>query len=280
MHKKNKLYLAFGAIGLVVVLILVLILTSPTTNNYNATQQAAQSNSSQPAPAGLISDLKSVSESTLTTIGSGAATAAPKKIKAPALTSNKLPEVFYLGAEYCPYCATERWAMAVALDKFGDLGNLSITHSSSTDVYPNTQSISFYKSNYTSNYISFVPIEQYTNIANSSGGYTTLQNPTTAQNSLFNKYDNPPYVASNAASGIPFIDFGGQYVISGATYSPKILQSLSANTIASGLNDPNSKVAQGADGAANGIIASICVLTHNQPANTCTSYIQAIEKQL
>ena len=34
---------------------------------------------------------------------------------APALTTGGKPEVLYMGAEYCPFCATERWAMLNAL---------------------------------------------------------------------------------------------------------------------------------------------------------------------
>ena len=37
----------------------------------------------------------------------------------PALTSGGKPEILYVGAEYCPYCAAERWAMVVALSRFG-----------------------------------------------------------------------------------------------------------------------------------------------------------------
>ncbi len=32
----------------------------------------------------------------------------------PALTSGGKPQIVYMGAEYCPYCAAERWAMVVA----------------------------------------------------------------------------------------------------------------------------------------------------------------------
>src|SRR5215471_17073708 len=35
------------------------------------------------------------------------------------LTSGGKPEMLYIGAEYCPYCAAMRWSMAVALSRFG-----------------------------------------------------------------------------------------------------------------------------------------------------------------
>ena len=34
------------------------------------------------------------------------------------LTSDGKPELLYLGAEYCPFCAAQRWAMVNALSRF------------------------------------------------------------------------------------------------------------------------------------------------------------------
>ena len=47
-----------------------------------------------------------------------------RAIKDTALTSNGKPEILYIGAEFCPYCAAERWAIAVALSRFGTLSPL------------------------------------------------------------------------------------------------------------------------------------------------------------
>ena len=41
-----------------------------------------------------------------------------------------------MGAEFCPYCATERWSVVMALSKFGTFSHLVGTTSSSTDVDP------------------------------------------------------------------------------------------------------------------------------------------------
>ena len=73
------------------------------------------------------------------------------------LTSDGKPRIVYLGAEYCPYCATERWAMVNALSRFGTFKNLKITTSSATDVDANTPTFSFYGSTFTSPYIKFEP---------------------------------------------------------------------------------------------------------------------------
>jgi hypothetical protein len=221
-----------------------------------------------------------VQQSMLDTIGMGSAENGPLGITAPALTAQNKPEILYEGAEYCPFCATERWPMAVALSKFGSFTNLKVTHSSTTDVYPNTQTLSFYGSTYTSQYLTFTPIEIYSNVSNGNGGYTTLQTPTADENNIVMKYDATPYLPADAAGSIPFIDFGGKYLIAGATYSPAVLQGKSASTIASSLSQPTTPIAKGVDGAANTMIAAICKLTNNQPTTVCDPTIQKLESTL
>ncbi len=268
----------FVIIGIVVVLFIGLILfKGPANKNKSNVSNIV---GRIPASSKIVSQVTSVSMSTLDAIALGSSSPLPTKISAPALTSNNKPEIFYEGAEYCPFCATERWAMTVALSKFGNFSNLSQTQSSSTDVYPNTPTLSYYGSSYRSNYISFVPVEIYTNIPTGAGGYTSLDTPTSSQVALVSKYDAAPYVPSASAGSIPFLDFGGKFLISGATYLPTVIQGKTANQIATSLNDPSSPIAKGADGAANAMIAAICELTNNQPSSVCDPTIIQIQKSL
>ena len=177
------------------------------------------------------------------------------------------PEFFYMGAEYCPFCAAERWAVVVALSRFGTFSKLNQTTSSATDVYPNTPTFTFYQSTYTSQYIDFVAVEETTNQPDGSGGYTTLQTPTPEQQNLITKYDGPPYLSS--ASSIPFIDIGNQYVMQGANYSPDILSGHSWQDIAHDLSNSDSPVTKGIVGSANYLTAAICLATNQQPASVC-----------
>jgi hypothetical protein len=274
MEKSNRNIFRYVIIAAVIVVALILLInhkssTSAPTTASTATV-SANSSGATAAPAAVTAAIANVSQSTLTTIGAGTALASPLPIKAPALSENSKPEVFFEGAEFCPYCATERWALAIALAKFGTFTNLKVTHSSSSDVYPNTQTISFYGSTYTSSYLTFTPVEIYTNIPDGSG-YTTLQTPTSAENEIANTYDATPYLPSQEAGSIPFIDFGGSYLIAGATYSPSVLQGKSATQIAAALSNPSSSIAKGADGAANTIITSICKITSDQPSSVCVN---------
>jgi hypothetical protein len=118
------------------------------------------------------------------------------------LTDAGKPLIVYLGAEYCPYCAAERWAMVAALSRFGTFTNLGQTHSSSTDVFPDTPTLSCHGASYTSQYLAFQGVEMQSNQPQGNG-YAPLDTPTAAQQQLLKTYDAPPYVPANAAGVDP-----------------------------------------------------------------------------
>ncbi len=171
---------------------------------------------------------------------------------------NGKPELLYMGGEYCPFCAAERWAIAAAVSGFGTLSGLYFIHSSPTDVYPNTPTLSFYKSGYTSKYLAFVPVEWYGEQADTSTPFqhVYLQQPTPQQATLFTRY---------AAGSIPFVDIGNQYLVPQTQYLPSALANLNWAQVAAAMRDPSSPVGKDIDGAANMITAAICKLTRGQP---------------
>jgi hypothetical protein len=219
----------------------------------------------------------SVPTATLDAVGSPSSVALPTKTSstngAILKDSAGKPLVTYIGAEYCPYCAAERWALAVALSRFGTFENLHGTHSSDTDQYPGTQTLSFYGSTYDSAYVDFQAVEETTNQPDVDGGYQALQTPTAAQSALMAKYD--------AEGSIPFLDIANRYVVTGSSFSPQVLQGLSRSQIAADLSDSHSAVGQAIDGAANDITAAIASVTGNQPASVGSSAtIAAIAQKL
>jgi hypothetical protein len=246
--------------GLVVVAALVVALVVRTSSDGTAPPAA-------PAPASVVSKVTGLPASVMTAVGLGSA-AAPKPLTAPPLSKDGKPLVLYIGAEYCPFCAAERWPMVIALSRFGTLADLGLTHSSGTDVYPNTPTFSFHGAGYQSPYLAFEGVELEGNEL-SGGRYPDLDVPTPAQKAIFDTYDAPPYVAVGAAGSIPFVDLGGRYLVSGATYSPAVLAGRTADEIATQLADPSTPVSQGAVGAANAITAAICRLTGGQPVAVC-----------
>jgi thiol-disulfide isomerase/thioredoxin len=232
----------FAIVG---VLIAVIAINSSGKNNTAGNRVAA-------SPT-VVKQVADVTPATLQTVGQGSIGSLPKKISDAPLTKGGKPEMLFVGGEFCPYCAAERWSMVQALSRFGTFSNLSEISSSSTDTDPNTPTFSFYKSNYASKYVSFVPVE------NEDRSGKQLVPMTTAEEKIFTKYTN----------GFPFVDFGGKYIITTPSYDPATLKGLTQAQVAAQLNDPKSKVAQGVDGAANAITAAICSMTNNQPANVC-----------
>jgi hypothetical protein len=279
-ERRRRILIASGSIIAVVAIVVTFVViklnssTSPGTTASNGPTGAALT--------AVADKTTSVPASTLDAVGDGggAVTAKPTTITGTPLTANGKPEMLYMGAEYCPFCAAERWAMIVALSRFGTFSGLSTVRSAVTngagvkEPFGNTPTWTFVKSSFSSPYLTFTPVETETNIPNAStGGYTSLQTPTAAQQALITKYGGPQ-------RSIPFIDFGNKYVISGATYSPGVLAGLSWSQIAADLSNPNSQVAKAVDGAANYITAAICKMTGNQPASACTSTVRSLESQI
>ena len=197
----------------------------------------------------------------LDSIGAGNISTPPKALTGSPLTANGMPRVLYVGAEYCPYCAAERWALAVALSRFGTLSGLGEVHSSPTDVYPNTATLSFHGAGYTSSYLSLTAkeIEGTQQVGNS---YAPLDKLDQADTTLFEQVGEGSF---------PFVDIGGKYMISGASYDPSVLQGKTQAQIAAALSDASSPIAKSVDGTANVITAAICTLTGDKPGNVCTS---------
>jgi hypothetical protein len=224
------------------------------------------------APAGVVKQVTTVPASVFHQVGVGTAAGAPSVITAPALTAGGKPHIIYVGAEYCPYCAAQRWPMVVALSRFGTFAKLRSTHSSGADVYPNTPTFSFHGSTYTSRWIAFTGVEIQSN-KRKGDTYAPLDKLTAAEEQIFTTYNAPPYTKS--AGGIPFVDFGGKFIIEGATYDPSVLSGKSTEQIATALSDPTTAISTGVIGVANTFTAAICSLTHNQPASVCAEPVIA-----
>jgi hypothetical protein len=285
-QQRQRILIVSGAVIAVIAIVVVIIVVLPGSKS----SSTATNGPTGSALASVVSDITGVPAATLDKIGDGggAVSSKPAAINGgAALTANGKPEMLYMGAEYCPYCAAERWSMIVALSRFGTFSGLTTTHSASvngggqTEPYPNTPTWTFHGSTYTSKYLTFTPVEMETNVPDkSNGGYTNLETPTKAQQALLNKYDVPPYVPAGSNGAIPFITFGNKYLIAGASYNPQVLSGLSWAQIAADLKNPDSDVAKGIGGTANYMTAAICKMTGNQPASACTTAIQSLEKSL
>jgi len=269
------------AVGLVVVVVAGLVIIKVASGG---TPNSSNSSTFQASDVTTVSELTTIPASVFNAVGvtSPVAPVTPPLILKgqPALTTTnasgkKVPEILYIGAEYCPFCAAQRWATIIALSRFGTWSGLGNMTSSSTDYAPNTPTFTFVKAKYTSLYIVFKSVEEYTNIPDAATAfYTTLQKPTAQESALITKYDTPKYVKGMTTSqigSIPFITFGNKFLVSGASYSPTALTGLTRSNIAAGLSNASSPVTQAIVASANYQTAAICTLTKQQPSNVCTS---------
>jgi len=214
-----------------------------------------------PVPAAQIDKLTSVPQSTLASAPTNVLVVSPQKINDPALTSNGKPELLFIGAEFCPICAAERWPMYVALSKFGTFspppGKI---HSAVRD--GDLATLTFYGTTYTSPYLTFTSVETTTNQPDGDA-YVPLQTPTAAQQKLW---------LAHTSGTFPFLDFGGKSVLTSAQYNPGDLSGVSFDNIVSDIGNNSTVVGADVDAAANVLIKTICTsLTGNKPADVCSA---------
>ncbi|HEX6518996.1 MAG TPA: DUF929 family protein [Streptosporangiaceae bacterium] len=301
-ERRVRLIIAGSAVAVVVIIVVSFILVKANTKKtvFSGAAHTAPTGSARPSappsappsvPPSVVSQVTSIPASVTDAVGTGGSQVLGKPMAVTSsgvpLTASGKPEMLYVGGEFCPYCAAERWAIIVALSRFGTFSGLKPIHSAAengagnAEPYPNTATWTFHGSSFTSRYLTFTPVEVETNIPDpSTGGYTALQPMTSAQTAVFNKYDAPPFVPSGDNGSFPFVDFGNKYVIVGASYSPQLLVNLMWSEIASALTKPSSPGAMAVVGTANYMTAAICKMTGNQPATACTSTVQHLQSQL
>ncbi|AAY79775.1 DUF929 domain-containing protein [Sulfolobus acidocaldarius] len=174
-------------------------------------------------------------------------------------SSEGKPAVIYVGAEWCPYCAVERWALILALLRFGNFTGLEYMQSSSTDVYPNTPTFTFVKANYTSPYISFIGIEY------EARNGSQLEPVPTNIYQMWTQYGK---------GQIPFIIIGYYYQV-GTSINPGLMSGHDWNYVISQLNDPNSQIYLQVYAQANLITKYICQIDGGKPTNVCNVFLNS-----
>lgn len=261
-ERRRKLLTTGGVIVAVVAVVVALVVIKLTTNTTSKNVTAA-------APASVSTAIRSVPAANFNAVGEGTSKGGIKAISGqPPLTAKGKPEVLYVGAEFCPYCAAERWALATALARFGTFSNLDITRSGVND--GDYATLSFVNAKYTSPYVTFVGKEMEDRSGNA------LQKLTPQENTLASTLG-----PTKGQINFPFIDFGNKFVLSGSQYDPSLLGSATAEQIAAELGNPTTKLGKAILGSANNATAAICALTGNKPANVCTSAgVQAAAKTL
>lgn len=251
-QRRNRLY-AYGSIGLVVVIVAVFIVVKVAGGG--------PSNGAlrHPAPAADVQKITNVPLTALTSatgISNLVPATNPASPTVKFLGTPPKPELLFIGAEFCPICATERWPMLIALSHFGTFTNLQETHSALDD--GDIPTWSFYGATYTSPYLTFTSVEDETNTDK------PLQNPTTAENQLWTTF-------YNGSEEFPFIDFDQQFVLDSEQYPDTTLEGHSFQDILSAVGSNNNTIGNEIDGAAAAFTKYLCMMTGNKPAATCTA---------
>jgi thiol-disulfide isomerase/thioredoxin len=170
------------------------------------------------------------------------------------------PLVFFMGAEWCPFCASERWGLVEATSRFGKWSGLRELRSrEGQDYFPALATYDLSQATYTSDYISIRHIE----VATVEGD--PLQKLGSFEEGLVNGYDK--------LGGVPFLFASGpvgRYTVE-LPYSPGLLDGQSfaslRKEVAAAAPTP---AVEAIDGQADAITALICKLDGRQPASVCT----------
>lgn len=216
----------------------------------------------QPVSAALMRRLQKVSSQGLTKYPALDKTSI-KPIQGGSSSSNGTPLVLYVGADFCPYCAALRWPLVLALMRFGDLSGLRYTRSNGRDVYPNTATFSFYKTQLASELVDFNETEL------EDRDRKALQKPGPTAYDIFNQYDKEPY--TQYSGSIPFLYLGGKYLEIGSPFQPASLQDLDWEEVTARLEAGDNPVWRDVMGEANMLTAALCDLTRGKPDDVCTA---------
>jgi hypothetical protein len=171
----------------------------------------------------------------------------------PLYTVGGKPIVVYIGAEFCPYCAVQRWSLIMALMRFGNFTNLTYMTSSAAE--SDLATFTFVGSSYRSSYVVFQPFE---NEDRNRGALQAIPSNYSTEWRLY-------------GSIYPFMNFGNKYLIPTSTM---IFGSLQGKNWTQVLNEINSGDAFGTQirQSANLLTSLICKLTGEQPSSVCTAY--------
>ena len=173
------------------------------------------------------------------------------------------PEVFYAGSEACPFCGVQRWGMIVALSQFGTFSNLHLMQSVPMTP-PQVRTFTFFGSGYQSPYVSFVPVEVWSDVPKPPG-LAPLQSLTHRESALLHRFD-PPLET-------PFIDVANRFITDSSTVDPQLIARKSWTQLAGGLTDPSNVSTQAIAGEAEVLTAELCDATGGNPQSVCSSAV-------
>jgi hypothetical protein len=262
-RKQRNRTIALGSIVLVVVIVVALVVVKVAGGGGGSGSGSSVSSpaAGTPIAASITSKLTSVPLSTIVAASTSGLDTSPQAISGSKLTADGKPQLLYIGAEFCPYCAAERWALYLALSTLGTFSpQPGRIHSAVRD--GNIPTLTFYKTTYSSPYLTFTSVETTTNQP-SGNTYVALQTPTAAENTLWQ---------SRTQGSVPFVDFGGKAQLTSSQYDPGLLEGKTFDQIASDVGNNSTTIGADIDGSAKVLLQAICsTVTSHKPAAVCSA---------
>jgi hypothetical protein len=260
-RKNRNRMLGLGSIVLVLVIVVALVVVKVAGGGGASSASDSSPAAGTPVAASISSRLTSIPLSTLAAASSSGLDTSPQAISDPKLTADGKPELLYIGAEFCPYCAAERWALYVALSKLGTFSpQPGRIHSAVRD--GDIPTLTFYKTTYSSPYLTFTSVETTTNKPNGNS-YVLLQTPTAAEQKLWE---------SHTGGSVPFVDLGGTTALGSSQYDPGLLEGKTFDQIASDIGNNSTTIGADIDASAKVLLQTMCrTMTNHKPAAVCSA---------
>jgi Domain of unknown function (DUF929) len=259
---------AWGAVIVILIGVVTLVIYAFTVPSTRSVINPA------PTPPSVADALAHVSPSTFDTVGTQV-TARPTPLTVPTILAGQprlelggQPEVLFVGADFCPFCAAERWPLIVALSRFGHFSGLHDTQSAGSSVFSSIQTFSFQDARFASPYLSFVGVELYSDELNPDGTYARTAHLTPQQAALVDRYGA---ATNRSTTPIPFLDIADRMVATTSAFSPGLLTRQSQSDLVSSLEMPNHAAGQAMLIAANQLTVGLCLATEQRPTNVCAS---------
>jgi thiol-disulfide isomerase/thioredoxin len=181
------------------------------------------------------------------------------------------PLVFFMGAQWCPFCAAERWALVKATSRFGEWSRLGeLLSRSGQDYFPRLATYDLAGATYASDYIGL----RHKEVATVDG--EPLQKLGSFEERLVDEYDKLGGVPFLFAAGPP-----GRYTVD-LGYSPGLIEGKTFPELREEVGTgARTEAVEAIDAQADAITALICKLDSGQPASVCAKgSIPALEREL
>lgn len=199
------------------------------------------------------------------------ALAGVKRVSSDPLLERGRPLLFFMGAQFCPFCAAERWALVKATARFGTWRNLKeLKTKRGIDGFGKLPSYDLIGATFTSTHLAI----RHKEVADFDGN--RLEPLEGVEQDLVNAY--------NPNGSFPFIAAGGpsgQFTV-GLAYSPALIDGQSFDELRKAVeSDANTPTVRAISGEADAITAALCELTAGKPAQACSlPGIKALRDQL